>query len=282
MKRKPSPSPNPFKATLERMVDSRLGWVMIRVPFDVSKNLGNPRQGPSQRRNSTASRFALPSSHRQGLSLHARQKSMQTGAAAAPGETRSSASNPTPQSVVAIVPVELQRILNEDRSFHRWFDEQLTFSMRKWICDWIVNVKNPASRRPPRRTSREQLFPPWKLNSTCLPSSSVAFASDPRAYRGWQSMTPLQRRHSCLASSITAPRIPRPPHRQNARRSLARAEKRDQPLALSRNSPAISFLLQSPKCSLETRARLSCAFLRFQALLSSARIPSPKKSALSG
>src|SRR5204862_484348 len=73
------------------------------------------------------------------------KESMQTGAHATPVETAYFRIEPDTAKRVAIIPAELLRILNEDRSFRRWFDE-LTFSMRKWICDWIVNVKNPQSR----------------------------------------------------------------------------------------------------------------------------------------
>jgi uncharacterized protein YdeI (YjbR/CyaY-like superfamily) len=156
------------------------------------------------------------------------KKSMQTGAAAAPGETAQFRLEPDTAKRVAIVPVELQRILNEDRSFHRWFDEQLTFSMRKWICDWIVNVKNPASRVRRAEQVAEQLFTTMEAELDLPPILKRAFASDPRAYRGWQSMTPLQRRHQLLG--IFYYRSPESRDRRIAKmleEALARAEKRD-------------------------------------------------------
>jgi len=72
-------------------------------------------------------------------------KGLRTGAKAAVGDTVQFRLEPDTAKRVAVVPAELQRILNEDRSFRRWFD-QLSFSMRKWFCHEITNVKNPASR----------------------------------------------------------------------------------------------------------------------------------------
>ena len=133
-----------FKATLER-IPSRLGWVIIRVPFDVSKVWGTRGK---VRVKGEINGFAFRSSvfpTREGYHCMLVKRSMQTGANAALGQTVQFRLEPDTAKRVAIVPAELQRILNEDRSFRRWFD-QLAFSMRKWICDWIVNVKNPASR----------------------------------------------------------------------------------------------------------------------------------------
>jgi len=228
MKRKPKPIAKSFKATLERMVDSRLGWVMIRVPFDVSKIWGTRAK---VRVKGEINGFAFRSSvFPTGKGYHCMlvKKSMQTGAAAAPGETAQFRLEPDTAKRVAIVPVELQRILNEDRSFHRWFDEQLTFSMRKWICDWIVNVKNPASRVRRAEQVAEQLFTTMEAELDLPPILKRAFASDPRAYRGWQSMTPLQRRHQLLG--IFYYRSPESRDRRIAKmleEALARAEKRD-------------------------------------------------------
>jgi len=228
MKRKPKPIAKSFKATLERMVGSRLGWVMIRVPFDVSKVWGTRAK---VRVKGEINGFAFRSSvfpTSKGYHCMLVKKSMQTGANAVPGETAQFRIVPDTAKRVAIVPAELQRILNEDRSFRRWFDEQLTFSMRKWICDWIVNVKNPASRVRRAEQVAEQLFTTMEAELDLPPILKRAFASDPRAYRGWQSMTPLQRRHQLLG--IFYYRSPESRDRRIAKmleEALARAEKRD-------------------------------------------------------
>ena len=226
MKPKPKLVAKSFKATLER-IPSRLGWVIIRIPFDVSKIWGTRAK---VRVKGEINGFAFRSSvfpTSKGYHCMLVKKSMQTGAHAALGETAQFRLIPDTAERVAIVPAELQRILNEDRSFRRWFD-QLTFSMRKWICDWVVNVKNPASRVRRAEQVAEQLLSTMEAELDLPPVLKLAFARDPRAYLGWQSMTPLQRRGHLLG--IFYYRSPEARDRRIAQvlgDALARAEKRN-------------------------------------------------------
>jgi uncharacterized protein YdeI (YjbR/CyaY-like superfamily) len=186
-----------FKVTLER-IPSKLNWVIIRIPFDVAKVWGTRAK---VRIKGEINGFAFRASvFPTGKGYHCMlvKKSMQIGANVSPGDTAHFRIEPDTAKPVAIVPAELQRILNEDRSFRRWFDEQLTFSMRKWICDWIVNVKNPQSRVRRAEQVAEQLLTTMEAELDLPPILKRAFAADPRAYQGWQSMTPLQRRHHLL------------------------------------------------------------------------------------
>src|SRR6266566_3100971 len=165
MKPKPKPVAKSFKATLERM-PSNLGWVIVRIPLDVPKVWGTrARLRVKGEINGFAIRTSLFPTGK-GFHCLTVNKRMQAGANASPGDTAQFRLEPDTEKRVATIPAELQRILNEDRSFRRWFD-QLTFSIRKWICDWVTNVKNPQARVP-------------------------------RADQGWQSMTRLQRRGHLL------------------------------------------------------------------------------------
>jgi len=197
MKPKPKPVAKSFKATLERM-PSNLGWVIVRIPLDVPKVWGT--RG-SLRVKGEINGFEFRTSlFPTGKGYHCMlvKKGMQAGANAAPGDTAQFRLQPDTEKRAVTVPAELQRILNEDRSFRRWFDDQLSFSMRKWICDWVVNVKNPASRVRRAEQVAEQLLATMEAELDLPPILKRAFASDPRAYQGWQSMTPLQRRHHLL------------------------------------------------------------------------------------
>ncbi len=196
MKPKPKPIAKSFKATLERM-DSRLGWVIIRIPFDVSKIWGTRGK---LRVKGEINGFAFRASvfpTRKGFHCMLVNNRLQTGANAAPGDTPQFRLEPDTAKPVATVPAELQRILNEDRSFRRWFD-QLTFSMRKWICDWVTSVKSPEARLRRAEQVAEQLLSTMEAELDLPPVLKLAFARDPRAYKGWQSMTPLQRRGHLL------------------------------------------------------------------------------------
>jgi uncharacterized protein YdeI (YjbR/CyaY-like superfamily) len=186
-----------FKATLERM-PSNLGWVTVRIPLDVPKVWGTRgRLRVKGEINGFAIRTSLFPTGK-GFHCLTVNKRMQAGANASPGDTAQFRLEPDTEERVAIVPAELQRILNKDRSFRRWFD-QLTFSMRKWICDWITNVKSPASRLRRAKQVAEQLLSTMEAERELPPILKLAFARDPRAHNGWQSMTPLQRRGHLLA-----------------------------------------------------------------------------------
>ena len=185
-----------FKATLE-CIPSRLNWVIIRIPFDVSKVWGT-RGKVRVKGEINGSPFrasVFPTS--KGYHCMLVKRSMQIGANASVGQIVRFRIEPDTAKPVAVIPPELQRILKEDRAFRRWFDE-LSFSMRKWICDWIVNVKNPESRVRRAERVAEQLLSTMEAELDLPPILKRAFATDPRAYAGWQSMTPLQRRHHLL------------------------------------------------------------------------------------
>jgi len=197
MKSKPKLVAKSFKATLER-IPSRLNWVTIRIPFDVSEVWGTHAK---VRVKGEINGFAFRASvfpTREGFHCMLVKRSMQTGANAAVGDTVQFRLEPDTAKRVATIPAELQRILNEDRSFRRWFD-QLTFSIRKWICDWIVSVKSPEARVRRAEQVAEQLLSTMEAELDLPPILKRAFASDPRAYQGWQSMTPLQRRGQLLS-----------------------------------------------------------------------------------
>jgi uncharacterized protein YdeI (YjbR/CyaY-like superfamily) len=227
MKHKPKLVAKSFIATLER-IHSRLNWVVIRIPFDVAKVWGTRAK---VRVKGEINGFAFRASlFPTGKGYHCMlvKKSMQTGANTSPGDTAHFRIEPDTAKPVAIIPRELLHILNEDRSFRRWFDDQLTFSMRKWICDWIGGVKSPEARVRRAEQVAEQLLTTMEAELDLPPILKRAFASDPRAYQGWQSMTPLQRRHQLL--SIFYYRSPESRDRRIAKmleEALARAEKRD-------------------------------------------------------
>src|SRR6266851_5701848 len=197
MKPKPKPIAKSFKATLER-IPSKLNWVFIRIPFDVPKVWGTRAKVRVKGEiNGFAFRASVvPTS--KGYHCMLIKRSMQTGANADLGETAQFRLVPDTAKRIATVPAELLRILDEDRSFRRWFD-QLTFSMRKWICDWLTSVKSPEARLRRAERVAEQLMATMEAELDLPPILKRAFAGDPRAYLGWQSMTPLQRRHHLLA-----------------------------------------------------------------------------------
>src|SRR5258708_11172542 len=156
MKPKPKLVAKSFKATLER-IPSRFNWVLIRIPFDVTKVWGTRAKirVKGEINGFPLRAWVFPTS--KGYHCMLIKKSLRTGGNASVGDTAHFRLVPDTAKPVATIPPELQRILNEDRSFRRWFD-QLSFSMRQWICYWIVNAKSPEARLRRAEQVAEQLF----------------------------------------------------------------------------------------------------------------------------
>lgn len=197
-----------FKATLERM-EGNLGWVVIRIPFDVEKVWGKRgRLRVKGEINGFAFRSTLfPSSYQQVRAVFSTRKSfhlllvtkrMQAGAYARAGDTAQFRLEPDLEVRKAVMPVELKRAFAQDRSLQRWFDN-MSFSMRRWICDEVARPKNAETRVRRAERLAEQLMATMEAELELPPILKAAFARDPRAFEGWQRMTPTQRRYTLLS-----------------------------------------------------------------------------------
>ncbi len=181
-----------FRATLERP-PSRLGWVIIRIPFDVVKIWGKRGQ---LRVKGEINDFPFRTSlFPTGKGKHCLlvNKRMQAGANAGPGETAHFRLEPDTEERKAIVPLELKRYLAEDRGLRRWFD-QLNYSTRREIGEWILQVKSAEARLRRAGQLAERLLAIMEAEHEVPPILKVAFARDPRALAGWQRMSPSHRR----------------------------------------------------------------------------------------
>jgi uncharacterized protein YdeI (YjbR/CyaY-like superfamily) len=197
MKPKREPVAKSFKSTLERMA-SNLGWVIIRIPFDVPKVWGTRGMLKVKGKiNGFAFRTSLFPTGK-GYHYLLVNKRMQAGANAWSGDTAQFRLEPDTEKRVAAIPRELQRILNEDRSFRRWFD-QLNYSIRKWLTDWVTQVKSAEARVRRAEQVAEQLLSTMEAERDLPPVLKLAFTRDPRAFAGWQRMSPTQRRGHLLA-----------------------------------------------------------------------------------
>jgi hypothetical protein len=197
MKTAPKPIAKSFKATLERM-PSNLGWVIVRIPLDIPKIWGTRGMLKVKGEiNSFAFRTSLFPTGK-GYHYLLVNKRMQAGADARPGMVARFRLEPDTEKRVATVPAELHRILNEERAFRRWFDE-LNYSTRKWIADWITQVKSAEARVRRAEQVAEQLMATMEAERELPPILKLAFARDPRARAGWQRMSPSHRRGHLLA-----------------------------------------------------------------------------------
>jgi len=185
-----------FKAKLEKL-GSRLQWVVIHVPLDVHKTWGaRGRLKVRGEINGFSFRTSLFPT-RSGRHLMIVNKKMQAGAHAAPGATAQFRMEPDLEERTVAPPKELARILAEDRSFRRWY-EQLNYSTRKWIADWITDVKSPEARRRRSEQMAERMLLTMEAERELPPILQVAFAHNAKAGDGWGRMSLTRRRGHLL------------------------------------------------------------------------------------
>jgi uncharacterized protein YdeI (YjbR/CyaY-like superfamily) len=186
-----------FEATLERL-RSNLGWVVIRIPFNVQKIWGTRGMF---RVKGEINGFVFRTSlfpTRKGEHFLLVNKKMQAGAHAFEGSTADFFLEPDTEERVITIPAEFKRILAEDRTFRRWFDA-LSYSIRKWISDWIVQPKSAEARGRRAEQVAEQLFSAMEAERELPPALKLAFTRDPRGLEGWNLMSPSHRRGQLIA-----------------------------------------------------------------------------------
>lgn len=186
-----------FQATLESS-NSRLHWVIVRIPFDAAKLWGARGQ---LRVRGEVNGFAFRTSlFPTGTGRHVLlvNKRMQAGAEVRAGGTAHFRLEPDTEERIIAVPPALLRAISEDRALVRWFG-QLNYSMRKWIVDRATEVKSPEARE--RRASQiaEQLLAAMEAERELPPILRAAFARNARAFEGWKQMSPSHRRQQLLA-----------------------------------------------------------------------------------
>ncbi len=185
-----------FAATLERD-GTRLNWVIIHVPLDVQKiwgTRGNLRVKGEI--NGFAFRTALFPTGKGGHIMIV-NKRMQAGGKVRPGALARFRLAPDSEERTAAIPPELKPILAQDKSLRRWYD-QLNYSIRKEIADWIQQVKSPDARIRRGEQIAERLLATMEAEQELPPLLRLAFASNPRAAEGWQRMSATRRRRHLL------------------------------------------------------------------------------------
>ena len=199
MKPAPKTIAKSFQATLERG-KWNLNWIIVRIPFDVSKIWG--KRGPFRVKgeiNGFPFRTSLFST---GEGDHALvvNKRMQAGAKVTLGSVAKFRLEPDTEKREAVVPEELERTFAEDHALRRWFD-QLSGSVRKWICDWIAGVKSAEARARRADQIAERMLATMEAERELPPVLRLAFARNPVALEGWKLMSPSHRRMQLFAIS---------------------------------------------------------------------------------
>jgi hypothetical protein len=197
VKRRSKATAKTFRAVLER-IQSRLGWTIIRIPFDVAKVWGTRWQ---LRVTGEINGFAFRTSlfpARGGGHILLVNKRMQKGGDARLGMSAEFRLEPDLVERVAVVPVELKRFFKEDAMLRKWFDA-LNYSTRNEIGKWVTQVKSAEARSRRAEQIAERLLAVMDAEHELPPQLQLAFAREPRAMEGWRQMSPTQRRGQLMA-----------------------------------------------------------------------------------
>ncbi len=186
-----------YSAPLEHL-RSGLGWVVAYLPFDAAGVWGSRgRLKVKGEINGFAFRTSLFPT-REGRHFLLINKRMQKGAHAVAGAVARFRLEPDTEERTVTTPPELKRILAEDRLLLRWFDT-LNYSTRKWIADWVSDVKSADARVRRSEQVAEQLMSTMEAEEELPPTMQLAFARNPRARDGWEQMSDSRRRGQLLA-----------------------------------------------------------------------------------
>jgi uncharacterized protein YdeI (YjbR/CyaY-like superfamily) len=193
----PKPTAKSFQATLERG-GGALNWVIVRIPFDVSKLWG--KRGQLRVRgeiNGFVFRTSLfPTGDGRHILLV--NKGMQKGGRAGLGVTARFRLAPDTEKRKVAMPLELKSAFEEVPPLRRWY-EQLNPSWRREIANWVADVKSAAARV--RRTEQivERMLATMEAERELPPILRLAFARDARAEEGWKRMPAAPRRRHLFA-----------------------------------------------------------------------------------
>src|ERR1700675_3961429 len=189
---KSSPAAKRFEAKLERL-RSRLNWIIVRIPFDATQAWGLRGQIKVKGEiNGFAFRTSLFPT-REGWHFLLVNKRMQKGARAVEGNVARFQMELDSEERIVTIPVELKRILSEDRSLRRWYD-RLNHSTRSDIAKWTTEPKSAEARVRRAVQIAERLLAVMEAERDLPPILQVAFARHPRAREGWDRMSVSRRR----------------------------------------------------------------------------------------
>jgi uncharacterized protein YdeI (YjbR/CyaY-like superfamily) len=181
-----------FEAPLE-CLPSRLQWTIVYLGFDAGKVWGLRGQIKVK---GEINGFPFRSSlfpTRQGRHFLLINKAMQRGAGVAEGKVARLAIELDREERTVDPPIQLTRILRQDRSLRRWYDE-LNYSTRNDIAKWIREPKSEEARECRADQIAERLLAVMDAERQLPPILQLAFARQPRARQGWEMMSPSRRR----------------------------------------------------------------------------------------
>ncbi|MGA7245788.1 MAG: YdeI/OmpD-associated family protein [Terracidiphilus sp.] len=125
-------------------------------------------------------------------------KKMQAGARVRAEERALIKLAPDLGELVIDLPAEFAKILKGDRALKKWFDA-MSPSMRKGFTNFIADAKSAGTRQKRAEAMAESLMLAMEGEVEPPPILRAAFQLQPEARRGWDSMTPTQRKNHLLS-----------------------------------------------------------------------------------
>jgi uncharacterized protein YdeI (YjbR/CyaY-like superfamily) len=196
----PTSTTKTFTAVLEPH-QSGLGWVVARVPFDISKawpeRKGNRVRGEIAGFKFRSSLMAYAGGGGHFLLVN---RKMQAAAKAQVGSKVRIKLEPDLEERPAVVPPELAQALKGDRRLRKYL-EGLGTALRRDMGKWVMEPKSEASR-----IKRAEQMAEWLLLTLegeidpkdPPPILKAAFQRQPLARAGWEAMSPARRRRHLL------------------------------------------------------------------------------------
>ena len=186
-----------FRVPLEATGTS-LRWVIARVPIDLKKAWPTWK---SRRVFGEINGFAFKTALIPGTNGHGHvlivNKKMQAGAGVRAGDRALIKLTPDLGEVVIDLPPEFARILKSDRALKKGFDA-MSPSMRKGLTNLIADAKSKETRQKRAEAIAECLMLAMDGELEPPPILRAQFQLQPEARRGWDLMTPTQRKNHLL------------------------------------------------------------------------------------
>lgn len=186
-----------FRAPLQ-LANTLPRWVLVRIPLDLKRAWPTWK---SRRVFGEINGFAfktalIPGAKGHGFMLIVNKK-MQTGAGVRAGAIAHIRLAPDLGELVIEMPSEFARILKGDRELKKFFDG-MSPSMRKGFMNFIADAKSATTRQKRAEAMAESLMLAMESEIEPPPILRAAFQRQPEARRGWDLMTPTQRKHHLL------------------------------------------------------------------------------------
>ena len=186
-----------FRATLE-VARTSPRWVLVRIPSDLKKAWPdwNSRRVFGEINGFAFKTALIPGTKGQAHVLIVNKK-MQIAAGVRAGDRALIKLRPDLGELVIDVPVEFARILKGSRDLNRFF-KGMSPSMRKGFANFVADAKSAETRLKRADAIAESLMLAMEGEIEPPPLLRARFQQQPEARRGWDLMTPTQRRNHLL------------------------------------------------------------------------------------